>query len=246
VISSVDNPYQFLPFVPIFAELPISDFWVYPGDTVISMQELINERLVDLAYALRMQSFSIPVVKGAAGTVNYFDPGQAISLNSDPDSDFKFASPNGPIPAVVNAIDYLIRETATMEGLPASYLSSKPTERKSGYALLVQNKELQEIRDNDIDLFKIYEQQVFKAIKTVWDTHQTPKFGDSTLKVNFFDPESVNSENKSDFWGKMVEMGVYSPIDLIQKLDPDLSREEAEKKFEENKKYSSNPDVNGD
>jgi hypothetical protein len=44
----------------------------------------------------------------------------------------------------------------------------------------------------------------------------------------------------------MVEMGVYSPIDLIQKLDPDLSREEAEQKFEENKKYSSNPDVNGD
>jgi hypothetical protein len=234
VISSVDNPYQFLPFVPIFAELPISDFWVYPGDTVISMQELINERLVDLAYALRMQSFSIPVVKGAAGNVNYFDPGQAISLNSDPNSDFKFAAPNGPIPAVVNAIDYLIRETATMEGLPASYLSSKPTERKSGYALLVQNKELQEIRDNDIDLFKIYEQQVFETIKQVWNVHNSSKFGDSLLKVNFFDPSVVDSENKSEFWSKMVEMGVYSPVDLIMKLDPDLSREEAEQKYKNN------------
>lgn len=239
VINSVKNPYGFLPFVPIHAELPISDFWVYPGDSIITMQELINERLVDLAYALRMQSFSIPVVKGATGDISYFDPGQAISLNSDSDSDFKFASPNGPIPATVNAIDYLIRELAVTEGLPASYLSSKPSERKSGYALLVQNKELQEIRDNDIDLFKIYEQQIFDTIKKVWNTHNAlNKFGDSTLKVNFFDPSVVSAEEKAEFWEKMVEMGVYSPVDVIQKLDPDLTRDEAEQKFQENQKYS--------
>jgi hypothetical protein len=231
VISSMDNPYKILPFVPIHADLPISDFWGYPGDSIISMQETINERLVDLAYVLRMQSFSIPVIKGGNSQLDAFDPGLAINLSQDSDSGFRFESPKSPIAQVINAIDYLIRELAVVEGLPASYLSSKPTERKSGYAMLVQNKELQEIRDNDIDLFKVYEQQVFDAIKQVWNNHNQNKFGDSTLKVNFFDPAQVDAENKADYWEKMVNLGVLSPIDIIQKLDPDLSREEAEQKF---------------
>ncbi len=208
------------------------------------MQEIINERLVDLAYVMRMQAFSIPVVKGSSGDLSFFDPGMAVNLSSDKESDFKFESPNSPITQAINAIDYLIRELAVTEGLPASYLSSKPSERKSGYALLVQNKELQEIRDNDIDLFKIYEQQVFEIIKGVWNEHSIKnKFGNSELKVNFYDPAQVQAEEKADFWGKMVELGVLSPVDIIQRLDPDLSEQEAKQKFKENTALSG---VKGD
>jgi hypothetical protein len=231
-ISSVPNPYESLPFIPIWDSLPISDFWVEKGDSLISIQEAVNEKLTDLVYILRLQGFSVPVSKGGGSNFTMLDPGSGLNIPAD--GDFFFASPNSPIKATLESIDFLIKTTAISYGLPASYLSNKPSERKSGVSRLIENKELQEKRLDDIALFRKYETQVFEAIKTVWNTHQTPKFGDSTLKVNFFDPESGGSENKSDFWGKMVELGVMSPIDIIMKIDPDLSRDEAEQKYKNN------------
>jgi hypothetical protein len=245
VKSQESNPYGFLPFVPVWSDLPIYDFWVEPGDSLVSTQLAINEKLTDLIYILRLQGFSLPVLKGTKNELIEFSPGQAISLPDSQYADFSFESPNSPIKAVVDSIDYLIRELAVTEGLPASYLSSKPSERKSGYALLVQNKELQEIRDNDIDLFKIYEKELFETIKAVWNYHNVSnRFGDSTLKVNFFDPTQVQAEEKADFWSKMIEMGAMSPVDIIMRLDPDLSEEQAKQKFNQNKLVNS--DVKGD
>jgi hypothetical protein len=39
VTSTESNPYGFLPFVPVWSELPVNDFWIYPGDSLISTQE---------------------------------------------------------------------------------------------------------------------------------------------------------------------------------------------------------------
>jgi hypothetical protein len=239
VTSTESNPYGFLPFVPVWSELPVNDFWIYPGDSLISTQEAINEKLTDLIYILRLQGFSIPVLKGTTSEIGTFDPGQAVALPDSQHADFKFEAPNSPIKEVIESIDYLIRQIAVTEGLPASYLADKPSTRKSAAALVEQSKELQEIRANDIDLYKIYERQVFEVIKQVWNYHNSNKFGDSTLKVNFYDPSQVSSEDKAEFWSKMVELGIYSPVDVIQKLDPDLSKDDAEQIYKNNK--SLNP-----
>jgi hypothetical protein len=243
VVSTESNPYQRLPFVPIWSELPISDFWIYPGDSLISTQEAINEKLTDLVYILRLQGFSIPVIQGAVSELATFDPGQAVSLPKD--GDFKFASPNSPIKEVIEAIDYLIRQIAVVEGLPASYLADKPSTRKSAAALMEQSKELQEIRANDVALYKHYERQIFNVIKMVWNYHNSEKFGDkSELKVNFADPAQTDMDNKAEFWAKMVELGALSVPDIIKKMDEDLSDDEAYKQFIENQ--SVNSDVKGD
>jgi hypothetical protein len=42
----------------------------------------------------------------------------------------------------------------------------------------------------------------------------------------------------------MIEMGAMSPVDIIMRLDPDLSEEQAKQKFEQNKLVNS--DVKGD
>lgn len=238
VISSVENPYKILPFIPIWDSLPISDFWIEKGDSLLAIQEAVNEKLTDLVYILRLQGFSVPVSKGSNSEFTMLDPGTALNL---PESgDFSFEAPNSPIKATLDSIDYLIKTTAISYGLPASYLSNKPSERKSGISRLIENKELGEKRADDLSLFRKYEEQTFQVIKTVWNYHQQAKISnDSYLKIDFAEPQSFSISEQAQSWTMLMDYGVYSPVDLIMRLNPDLSRDEAEKKFEENKKYSS-------
>ena len=243
VISSVDNPYQILPFIAVWDSLPISEFWLERGDSLLAIQEAINEKLTDLLYILRLQGFSVPVSKGSNSEFSMLDPGTALNLPTD--GDFSFEAPNSPIKATLDSIDYLIKTCAISYGLPASYLSNKPSERKSGVSRLIENKELSEKRLDDIELFRKYEQQAFQVIKTVFNKHNNTKFSDkSFLKVDFAEPQSFSISEQAQSWALLMDYGVIDPVDLIQKLNPDLSEEEAQKKFENNK--SANSGVKGD
>lgn len=234
VISSVANPYQILPFIPIWDSLPISEFWLERGDSLLAIQEAINEKLTDLVYILRLQGFSVPVSKGSNSEFSMLDPGTALNLPQD--GDFSFEAPNSPIKATLDSIDFIIKTCAISYGLPASYLSNKPSERKSGVSRLIENKELSEKRLDDIELFRKYEQQTFQVIKTVWNKHNQAKFSDKAfLKIDFAEPQSFSISEQAQSWALLMDYGVIDPVDLIQKLNPDLSQEEAQKKFNENK-----------
>lgn len=237
--SYADNPYGILPFVPIWDSLPISEFWVEKGDSLVSVQESINEKLTDLMYILRLQGFSVPVTSGSNSEIGILDPGQALNLPEG--ADFNFRAPNSPIKSHLDTIEFLIRNTAISYGLPASYLSSKPSERKSGLSRLIENKELAEKRSDDIALFRSYESQVFDCIRTVNNHHNpTNKISlDAEFKVDFAEPKNLNISEQAQSWTMLIDRNAMTAIDVIQKLNPDLSREEAEQVYLTNIKINS-------
>ena len=229
--SYADNPYQILPFIPIWDSLPIADFWVEKGDSLISVQEAINEKLTDLMYILRLQGFSVPVTSGSNSEIGILDPGQALNLPEG--ASFTFEAPNSPISSHLSTIEFLIRNTAISYGLPASYLSSKPSERKSGLSRLIENKELAEKRADDIALFRSYESQTFEIIRLINNYHNpNNKISmDAEFKVDFAEPKNMNISEQAQSWAMLIDKNAMSAIDIIQKLNPDLSREEAEQVY---------------
>jgi hypothetical protein len=83
--ATAPNPYGVLPFLPVFDYPPTgSDFWLPGGSDLISMQEAINLKLVDLLHLLTTQSFGVGWIKGGQGGSSLrADPGSLVELPAE-------------------------------------------------------------------------------------------------------------------------------------------------------------------
>lgn len=226
------NPYGCcLPFVPMWDRCPTSEFWQTGGDDLITLQDAINSKLVDLLYVIRLQGFGQPVIKGLleAGNIKT-GPGCAIELQAGNESDFYYAKTNAPIDAILRSIEFLIMQAAVSNGLSSASMTVKPTQ-ESGIAKIVGSQELKEQRLDAVDLFRGYEKQLFELIKVVWNTHNPGRrfSKDCTLNLDFAEPKQpVSADKQAEAWERQIAMGVLSPVDILMEKNPDLTgREEA-------------------
>ena len=228
-ISSEANPYQRIPFLPIWDALPTDSFWLEGGGDLVALQEAINLKLTDLLYTLEHQAFGVGWISGLGGGGKIkVDPGHMVSLPVD--GKLGYANTEAPIEAVVAAIDKLVKWAAVSNGLPASSLSTDPTE-ESGLSKIVSNRELDELRRDDVALFRRYESQLFDLCRTIWNAHNpNRKISDKAkLRVDFYDPKpQVPPSEQAQTWERLEELGVISAVDIALERNPDLkTREEA-------------------
>jgi len=242
-IHSEPNPYEVVPFVPVWASYPTSgSFWVSGGDDLISVQSTINQKLTDLMLVLEYQGFGVPVQKGmpSGGSRTQIGPNVAIEIEN-PEGSFTFEKTNAPIQGILNSIDFLVKNLAVSNGLSVESISTKPSQN-SGVARLAGNRELQELRKDQISLFGRYERQLFNMFRIVWNAHNPDrKISDNAvIKLDFFDPTPVMSPDKqAELWEKELEMGTISRTDILMLKNPDLSKEDAQRKLEEIKMENS-------
>jgi hypothetical protein len=235
VIESDPNPYGLIPFIPCFDRMPTSDFWLPGGDDLITLQEAINEKLTDLLYTLRMQGFGVGWARGMGDNEpSIVGPGTMFNLPDE--GAIGFESTKAPIDQIVGSIDFLIKQAAVSNGLPAGALSTKPTE-ESGVSKIVSNRELDERRRDDVALWSQYEEQLFDVIRVVWNIHNPGRkiSGAASLLVDFFDPKPEQDPAKqADTWLKLLDAGIISRVDIAMEKSPDLkSRDQAKEHLKE-------------
>lgn len=230
IISSEPNPYGILPFIPCWDRSPSNDFWLTTMDDLIACQEAVNSQITDLGHVLRLQGFGQAVVTGLDRPTAQLltGPGKVITLPKD--GDFKYSATNSPIAEIISAIDFLIGKLCISYGLSSHNLVTDPT-GESGLSKLVSSAEVDEIRQDDIELWRDYEHNLFDVIKTVWNYHNPgKKLSDSaSLKIDFFDPKpELTPDQQATAWQKLLELGVINEVDIIMQMNPDIeSREDA-------------------
>ena len=232
VIKEDPNPYKVVPFIPLFDRCPTNEFWLSGGDDLINNQEGINEKLTDLIYVLRQQGFGVGYIKGkrtGGGSVTV-DPGTLVDLPED--GELGYESQKAPIKDILSAIDFLITQAAVSNGLSVSTLSTK-TVRESGLAKVQGQRELEELRRDDIILWKKYEQQIFDMSRVVWNTHSSRKISkEAKLNVDFYDPKPViSAKDQSETWTSLIDLGAISVVDVVMERNPDLKTREEAKAF---------------
>jgi hypothetical protein len=230
VLEEFENPYARLPFIPVWAEPPLENFWLPGATDLVMIQDAINSILTDLLHTMRFQSYALLYTKGAnidARKGLTVGPGQVIHLPEN--GEVGFESPNAPIEQALAAVENLMKQAAISNGLSASTVSLKPSE-ESGRAKLVDHGELEEMRADDLALFARYEDQLFDLFRTIWNAHNPTRTisPEAVLWCEFYRPEpSQTPYEKTANWKALLELGVMSKVDICMALNPDLDREQA-------------------
>lgn len=227
-IGNEPNPYGVLPFVPLWDRVPTTDFWVSGGDDLINAQEVIYEQLTNLGYTMKFQSFGVMVLKGQSDSQIQFGPGHAVHVGEN--EDVKFESTKSPFKDALSVIEFTLKQVAIMHGISASMLSTDVTE-ESGVSKIVGNRELDELRTDDLALFAVYEERLFDMIRTVWNTHNPGRQISATarLLLDFYDPKPPQTViEKSAEWEFLLGSRIISAVDVAMERNPDLkTREDA-------------------
>lgn len=223
------NPYCVLPFVPLFDRLPDADFFLPGGDDLMGAQKALNVGLTNLWRAVELQSHGQAVAKGLPiGDPIQTGPDKVILLPKD--GEFAYAAPNTPIPDILEALEFLMRSTASTNDCTADVLDLSKT-AESGSAREAQRIDLKEARLDDIALWRGYERRLFEVIKRVVNTHRPGTIPDSaTVRADF--TELQDNLTESEVLANLkerAELGISSPVDALMTLNPDgyATREEA-------------------
>lgn len=226
-LESGGNPYGLLPFVPVWDHMPTVDFWIDGGDDIISLQEAVNERLVDLLHVIRFQAFGVGYIKGRGGeSLDSVDPGSLVELPEN--GELGYAATQAQLEETVLAIDKIVKWAAISNGLPASSLSTDPTE-ESGVSKMVSNMELLEMRRDDVAMFRGYEHRLFDVMRAVWNAHNpTRRISEKArLQIDFYDPSpQVSPKDQAETHDRLLEMGVISQVDVVMERNPDITTRE--------------------
>lgn len=216
------NPYGILPFVPVFDRSPDDEFFLPGGDDLIEAQQAINVGLTNLWRAIEWASHGQAWTKGVdtGGEIYALGPNRILNL---PESGaFEFAKPNTPIKDVLQAIEFLIRQTAIVNGLSADVFD---LDRKveSGTAREVANRDLLEARADDLELWRVYEARLFEVIKRVVNTHAPGSIPENTsIRVDFGEVSHLTEAARLEGYQRRLDMGVWSPVDVLMADNPDI------------------------
>ena len=229
-IEEQKNPYKILPFLPVFDYPPASSsFWLPGGQDLMSLQEAINIKLTDLLYLIQQQSFGVGFIKGSqTGASLKVSPGTLVELPEN--GSIGFISQQAEVKAVVDSIDWLVKMACVSNGLSAASMSTDPQEQ-SGIAKQWDNKELSEMRQDDLINFRSVEKKLFDLIRVV-NNYYAPraKISDAArLRVDFADPtkQSLSAKDQATADDLRLAQGVITPCDLLLRDNPDFQGDRA-------------------
>jgi len=240
------NRFGRLPFVELRKEIAVDDYWPQGAIDLVEMNQQINVLINDLNLSIRFQAYDQPWIKSIdkKDAVNFKVGPHRVWYAEDDMGEFGTLGFNPKITETMETIRSLIQLIGwtynvhidwSMQGSPAS-----------GFSLLIQNIDLLEARQDDVDICKIYEKEIYEVIQIQTeildtDTNTLPKLDKEVRLIVDFDeidfPINEQEKREADDWD--ISHNIKSEIDLIQERNPDMDVEEAILKWEDNKKFNS-------
>jgi len=215
------NPYGILPFVPLFDALPDSDFFLPGGNDLIEAQQAINVALANLWRSVETQAHGQAVATGVSSTTRLdVGPNRAILLPQG--GSFNYAAPNSPISDILEAIEFLMRQTAATNAVGSDIFDLSKS-AISGSAQAAARIDLREARSDDIALARVAEARLFEALKAVVNAHAPGTIPEgATLRVDFAEErdDATEAETLANAKTKQ-ELGIWSPVDALMATNPD-------------------------
>ena len=225
IMSEYEHGYGVIPFVFTHRENQIDSFFVEGACDIVDCNEQVNITMTELQLGLRFQMFGQPWVTGVYSDKGMKRTGSDSILDLPEGASFGFASPGGNIQSVIESVKFQVDIVAQNNHLYVQF-AQDGGEVPSGIALKIKDLERFEDYQDDIELWRMYEHELYSIEKAIasYNGVSLP----NELKLDFIEPEypkSVQDQILSD--NHALQNNLLTQPQLLQKYNKDLSIEEA-------------------
>ncbi len=241
-----------LPFVLFWKNYPVSQLIDdTSGRDLVDATMRFAINLAHMQYLIKFQSYKVGQIstrdKTKLPSEISLDPGR-LYVNEDSEGTgrgLEVVDFTADISSLWNTLkEGLILFLSNYGISPSNFtLSGTPS---SGFALKISNQAKLEYREDQIDIYREREKELFRISRIVWNAdvpskkiNEKAQFKIDFAEVNF--PMSADEENKDFTFLK--SNNAATDVDLIIARNPDMTRDEALKKHAENKAYNAAQNV---
>ena len=233
IMNEYNHGYGVIPFVFTHKEELIDSFFVEGSTDIMSCNEHVNITMTELQLGMRFQMFGQPFITGLNGDKKLERAGSDTILDLPEGASFGIASPQGDVEAVIEAVKFQIDLVAQNNHLYVQF-AQDGGETPSGIALKIKDLERFEDYQDDLELWKMYEDDFYQVEKAIasYNNIKLPE----ELSIDFNEPEypkTVQDQVLLDT--HRLENNLATQAQLLVEYNNDLSIEEAEAIVEGNK-----------
>jgi hypothetical protein len=157
-----------------------------------------------------------------------------------PKTEAKYISPNPNLDGHKDSILTYMHMILDQQGITSNQVVKPGEKFTSGFDRLIANADVQDIIEDNQDIYTRVENEVYKIIKQMHIVTGDFIFKSNELKIKFARPKILSSDSeKLENLKKKKELGLWFDWELIMEADPNLSEDEAKAKAEELKKVKT-------
>ena len=233
ILEEYEHGYGVLPFVFTHRENQLDSFFVDGADDIVSCNEHVNITMTELQLGLRFQMFGQPYVTGLQADKRLERAGSDTILDLPEGSVFDIVAPEADLQSVIETVKFQVDLVAQNNHLYVQF-AQDGGEVPSGIALKIKDLERFEDYQDDIELWKMYEHELYHVEKEIADYNgiRLPE----SLKLDFNEPEYPKTMQDQILWDNhRLQNNLITRAKLMVEYNDDLSLQEAEAVVAENK-----------
>ena len=238
------NPFGILPLVEMRKESAVTQYAVSGAMDLVEANHAINVGMMDLSLMVHYQGHNQywensgldakewkNIVAGASSVWHFPENSEAGVLN--------------PTPKIAESIEAIDKARSLIKEnyhIMVDYSGDKATPA-SGFSLIVQNTDLMEAREDDVEIAKVYEKEIYDIISAMQKVYSgklpkgEPKLPEGQrLVVNFADIDfPVNQHEELEMRNWDIDHDIKTPLDY---MDTDLNDDEKMELYLANKEIN--------
>ena len=239
ILEEYEHGYGVLPFLFTHREEQIDEFFVDGANDIVDCNEQVNIAMTEMQLGLRFQMFGQPYMTGVDSDKRIERAGSDQILDLPEGATFDIVSPQGNLESVIENIKFQVDLVAQNNHLYVQF-AQDGGETPSGIALKIKDLERFEDYQDDIELWRMYEHELYYIEREIaaYNNVNLPE----KLKLDFNEPEYPKTVQDQILLDEhRLRHHMIDEPDLLMQYNKDLSRIEAEKIIEKNRIAMEDP-----
>ena len=239
ILEEYEHGYGIMPFLFTHREEQIDEFFVDGAMDIVDCNEQVNIAMTEMQLGLRFQMFGQPFMTGVDSDKRIERAGSDQILDLPEGATYNIAAPQGDIQAVIENIKFQLDLVAQNNHLYVQF-AQDGGETPSGIALKIKDLERFEDYQDDIELWRMYEHDLYHVEKHIaeYNNIRLPEM----LGLDFNEPEYPKTVQDQILLDEhRLKHHMINEVDLLMSYNGDLTQDEAAQIIQDNKDFMEDP-----